>query len=673
MIRNFWISVVLCVSFHVGAQNTVEKEQEFETVVVTAQYKKTTQNKAVQKIKVIDRKTIDAMAAVTLKDVLVNQNNIRVAQDNVLGSSMSLQGMSGQNIKILIDGIPVIGRLNGNIDISQINLNTIERIEIVEGPLSVNYGTDALAGTINLISKTNKKDGFSSMLNSYYENIGQYNVDGSLSYKKGFGSITLSLGRNFFDGWNPFDDFIDFPSSRPADTLRYKQWKPKEQYFSRLAYQLKRQNFTFSPYLSYFNEKITNRGLPRAPYNEIAFDDEYNSWRVDGGFNLKYSFKNLSVFNAQAAYNNYKRIKNTFVKDLTTLSQELSQTPGAQDTTTFDLLMSRGTWNTNQSDRFYNFQLGYDVSFETASGERIEGVGQEQMDLAMFASAELTFFEELVIRPALRMAYNSQYRAPLVPSVNLKYNLKAWTFRASYAKGFRAPSLKELYFDFVDINHNIVGNQDLNAEFSDNYTADISYSKKRSKLSVKADIGVFYNELDNLITLAISPNDPQQYTYVNIGEYSTFGNQLNAGLSYKGLSINTGISYIGRFNNLARSYNDVPSYNFSPEYRFNMMYSNSKYNYSAAFFFKYNGRRNGFFISEDEISESLIEAYNQMDCNVTKKFLNNKITLTLGIKNILNVQDVINTYGTGGVHSDNSGSISMNWGRSVFCGLKFKI
>ena len=672
MIRNFWISVVLCVSFHVGAQNTIEQEQKLETVVVTAQYKKTTQEKAVQKIKVIDRKTIDAMAAVTLKDVLVNQNNIRVAQDNVLGSSMSLQGMSGQNIKILIDGIPVIGRLNGNIDISQINLNTIERIEIVEGPLSVNYGTDALAGTINLISKTNKKDGFSSTLNSYYENIGQYNVDGSISVKEGNSSINLSLGRNFFDGWNAYDSFFEIPQSRLADTLRYKQWKPKEQYFSRLSYQLKRHNVTFSPYLSYFNERITNRGLPRAPYNETAFDDEYNSWRVDGGFNLKYRFKNKSALNVQAAYNNYKRIKNTFVKDLTTLSQELSQTPGAQDTTTFDLLMSRGTWNTNQSDRFYNFQLGYDVSFETASGKRIEGVGQEQMDLAMFTSAEFTFFKDLILRPALRIAYNSQYRAPLVPSVNLKYNLNSWTFRASYAKGFRAPSLKELYFDFVDINHNIVGNQDLNAEFSDNYTADISYSKKRSKLSLKVDIGVFYNELDNLITLAISPNDPQQYTYINIGEYSTFGNQLNAGINYKGLSINTGISYIGRFNNLARSY-DVPSYNFSPEYRFNLMYSNSKYNYSAAFFFKYNGRRNGFFISEDEIFESLIEAYNQMDCNMTKKFLNNKIALTLGIKNILNVQDVISTYGTGGVHSDNSGSISMNWGRSVFCGLKFKI
>ena len=58
---------------------------------------------------------------------------------------------------------------------------------------------------------------------------------------------------------------------------------------------------------------------------------------------------------------------------------------------------------------------------------------------------------------------------------------------------------------------------------------------------------------------------------------------------------------------------------------------------------------------------------------MTKKFMDNKFILTVGIKNILNVQDVVSTYGTGGVHSDNSGSISMNWGRSVFCVLKFKI
>ena len=136
-----------------------QDDKVLETFVITAQYEETSKEKAVNKIKVINREKIDALAAVNLGDVLKNELNIRLSQDNVLGTFMSLQGISGQNVKILVDGIPVIGRLNGSIDVSQINLNDIERIEIVEGPLSVNYGTDALAGTINLITKKKSNNG----------------------------------------------------------------------------------------------------------------------------------------------------------------------------------------------------------------------------------------------------------------------------------------------------------------------------------------------------------------------------------------------------------------------------------------------------------------------------------------------------------------------------------
>ena len=93
-----------------------------------------------------------------LANIIEKELNIKLSEDNLLGSSLSIQGVSGQNVKILIDNIPVIGRLNGNIDISQISLNNIEKIEIVEGPLSTVYGTDALAGTINLITKKNSDE-----------------------------------------------------------------------------------------------------------------------------------------------------------------------------------------------------------------------------------------------------------------------------------------------------------------------------------------------------------------------------------------------------------------------------------------------------------------------------------------------------------------------------------
>ena len=56
----------------------------------------------------------------------------------MLGNSISLQGISGQNIKVMIDGVPLIGREGGNIDLSQINLSSVERIEMIEGPMGVN-------------------------------------------------------------------------------------------------------------------------------------------------------------------------------------------------------------------------------------------------------------------------------------------------------------------------------------------------------------------------------------------------------------------------------------------------------------------------------------------------------------------------------------------------------
>src|SRR5690242_6859536 len=100
------------------------------------------------------------MAAQNLKEALSYELNIHLMEDNILGSGLQIQGIGGENVKILIDGMPITGRQNGNIDLSQILMDNVERIEIVEGPLSVSYGTDALAGTINIITKKNQSKAF---------------------------------------------------------------------------------------------------------------------------------------------------------------------------------------------------------------------------------------------------------------------------------------------------------------------------------------------------------------------------------------------------------------------------------------------------------------------------------------------------------------------------------
>jgi outer membrane receptor for ferrienterochelin and colicins len=96
-----------------------------------------------------------------------------------------------------------------------------------------------------------------------------------------------------------------------------------------------------------------------------------------------------------------------------------------------------------------------------------------------------------------------------------------WALRTTYARGFKAPALKELYLYFVDINHNVQGNPDLKAEYSHNVNLNLSYNKETTRSYLNAEAGIFYNNINNNITLA--PEGGDLYTYVNIGKYISEG------------------------------------------------------------------------------------------------------------------------------------------------------
>jgi outer membrane receptor for ferrienterochelin and colicins len=125
---------------------------------------------------------------------------------------MSMMGLSGQNVKILLDGVPMVGRqgTSNEINVNQIDVNSIERIEIIEGPMSVVYGADALAGVINIITKKAKKEKIAVTARLQEESVGdEYGFDqgihnqylglsGSLKnwqFSGGIGRIYLTDGR----------------------------------------------------------------------------------------------------------------------------------------------------------------------------------------------------------------------------------------------------------------------------------------------------------------------------------------------------------------------------------------------------------------------------------------------------------------------------------------------
>ena len=186
-------------------------ETNLEEIVITGQINNTNIDSSVYKVKIIGQSILEKDFFQTVADVISFETNLNLEQDNILGSGVNMQGISGQNVKILIDDVPVIGRLNGNVDLSQILLHNVYQIEIIEGPLSVSYGTDALAGTINIITKKNYNKKVNVGLNNYYESVGRYNNSLDLAYKSSHNQYSLDLGRHFFDGWSPNDDFSLFP------------------------------------------------------------------------------------------------------------------------------------------------------------------------------------------------------------------------------------------------------------------------------------------------------------------------------------------------------------------------------------------------------------------------------------------------------------------------------
>lgn len=650
--------------------STDSSKSPLDEILITAQYRPCTAEKSIHKIRLIDRKKIESMGAQNLKDVLSNELNIRISNDPILGSSMSLQGMAGQHVKILVDGVPILGRINGNIDISQINMNDVERIEIIEGPLSVNYGSDALAGTINIIMKKKQNSQFELHSNSYYESSGIYNFNGRAGYQYNKISLLLTGGRHYFDGWRTNDNPFLIEKQRIADTLRSMNWKPREQFFGTIMFLLARKNMHYAYTSDYFLEKIINRGRPRLPYYETAFDDIYTTQRINNAITINGNITKHTQLNFLVTANQYKRIKNTYFNDLTTLNPVLTENRSDQDTTLFAAIVSRGSISRFNDSTKFNYEMGFDINHETGVGLRIKNKKQSVEDYALFGTVVYKPVEKLIIKPGVRFIYNTSYNAPIVPAINIKYNgRKGKNLRLSYAKGFRSPSLKELYFYFADVNHFITGNENLNAEHSHNFSMNYSFAFEKNEKSYQFEINTFYNSIRDLISL--SRYNSNQYKYFNIDLFKSTGITSRLGIEYKNINLDFSLALIGRYNYLSKQ-SSTPLFVYSPEGRFNLQYKFPKSGLTLSLFHKYSGAIPSFVMDEyGTIVQTKSQSWNMADVTLRKPLLKGILIFTIGSKNLFNIT-TINGFSTSDAHSENS-SMSIGTGRTYFIQLDINL
>lgn len=626
-------------------------------VVITAQLTPEKADKSIYKINVINSRQIELKAATNLADLLSTEGNMRLAQGGVLGTSLSMQGLSGENVKFLLDGVPIVGRLNGNIDINQLNLYNVDHVEIIEGPMSVIYGSNAIAGVVNIITKENKNSSFTAFANAYIESVGVYNFNAGSSFSRKSNHFSLDLSRNFFDGYST------------VDSLRSMEWIPRLQYNADAFYLYTGSKTRVKLSFQYFDEVLQDRGDLMKPYYETAIDNEFHTVRQTSKAEASYSISTNRQISLVGAYSTYNRKRQVYLNDLTTLDKDLA----GGDTTSVGSYMLRLWYNRTYPNQKLNYQVGFDGNLENNEGQRIEGGSQQIGDYAAFVTLKYSPSEKISLQPGARFIYNTKYDAPIVYSINAKYAITPnSSIRATYARGYRAPTIKELYLDFVDVNHSLHGNPDLQAEYSHNVNLNTSYNRETPKGYLNTDVGLFYNYVNNMIWLFQVGNDITSYTYGNISTFISQGVQANATVSfYPKLTLKGGITYIGR--KFPDNTSDVAdnSFQYSTDFDAMVTYNFVKLNSSITGSYKYTGKY-PLLTPDGAFDNDYIAGYSILDIVLMKNFMQNRFNVSVGGKNLLDVRDVQSGMVNGGAHSGGGdGASRIAWGRTAFVKLAY--
>jgi outer membrane receptor for ferrienterochelin and colicins len=643
------------------------RSYELQELVVTGEVEPQSVQTTVYNVRTIPLERLQAQGATRLQDVLNTELNIRFSQDLALGgSNLSMMGLPGQNVKVLLDGVPLVGRQGtGNeININQINVNSIERIEVVEGPMAVIYGADALAGVINIITKKSLEEKLNVSASIHEETAGNeysltkgiHNQNISIGYRVKSFYFNGNVTRNDFRGWK--GDSVD----------REKEWHPKTQWIAGGVAGYNKGGFNAYYRIDALDEKIYNPGQFQG---REAIDQNYITQRLMHQVQVTNRFSDRLSANAALSYTNYERRTQSIAVDKES-GRETLAAAALQNTDQFSGLTVRGALNYKISD-VLSLQPGFDINSETGSGPRLKQGENAISDYAGFLSADIKT-RIISFRPGIRIVRNSVYDAPpVIPSLNTKIVLgENDDLKLSYGRGFRAPSIRELYFNFFDASHSIEGNPNLEAELSHSFNAAWnSRLVETDSWSLKTTLSGFYNHVENMIDYGLKPGS-NATTYINVNRFKSTGLTANGTIKNNVVEFRAGFAYTGRYNSLVEAAGDVPEFSWSPEINSSVTYHFNP-TLTAFMFYKYTGKTPAYVIDTDNNTAVLSETdgYHWADVTIQKSFAK-YLSVSGGVRNLLNVTRISNSAAGGSGHGVSGSTRPIGYGRSFFVTINFR-
>lgn len=458
------LSGILFVCLNTRAVEITNLTDTLQEVVVTGTPVRINLNNVPMSVSVITRSEIASSGEASVLPILNGRiPGLFVTERGVIGfgvsngaaGQISIRGVGGSpttGVLVMMDGNPQYMGIFGHPLADTYSSSGVERVEVIRGPASMMYGSNAMGGVINILTRRTAKEGFSGEVGLRY---GSYNTSELVftgSYRHKNWNVVSTLNRNKTDGHRTNSDFSQ-----------------NSGYF-KIGYRLG-DHFRMHTDLNLSSFKATDPGPDTlGAVKGNALDIKRGSW----SYSLEHEF---------AIFSGKMRIFRNFG------THDVSDGFHSED-------FNNGLSITESVRPFKNtlINIGLDGSNYGGIAKQTRAnailVDSAVVELGVYGFVQQTLFDRLTLNAGMRLQYHSQYGKEWIPTAGASWDLhRGMTWKASFGKGFRSPTLRELFM----FNHN----PSLAPERIWNY--ETSFLKEFKAIKAHLEVTAFYLKGDNLI------------------------------------------------------------------------------------------------------------------------------------------------------------------------------
>jgi len=476
-------------------------EEEIEEIMVTATRTETPVSQLPDSVTIISREQIGQQKATTIFEALRSVPGLNIRKSGGIGrqTNVTIRGSGTDHVLVMIDGVQVNSPTTGSFDFANLTTDNVERIEVVRGPQSTLYGSDAMGGLINIITRKGKGKPKFSIRSEFGTPERTFNESISSSGSLGKFNYSVDIARIDSDGRGADDDY------------------DKTNISSRFGYKI--------------NEKMDIQTSMRYNDSMVGIDD--GAFKQDPN-----RFSQSEDFNMNAVVNHSltdwwsQSIKFSFA-DADSINIDRPN-PGTAETSSsrfrLDTQIYTGNWqHTLNYKDIDTFVVGFEFENQSADNRSFD---ETIINRGWYFQNQLKLWDRFFFNAGLRIDDNNTFGKDVNPKLSIAYHLKETDtkFKANYGKGFRGPSLNDLFWP-------VTGDPTLQPEENESY--DLGFEQFLFEDKVSFGVTYFNNRYSNLILWApISSGSSTWRPQQNFGFVWTEGIEAEAVIKpFEGLTI----------------------------------------------------------------------------------------------------------------------------------------